>query len=144
MSAKHTPGPWRAVESGDGGEVVDANGYEVAELNTGGIAINRDWLDSHDEHWSGHGPESYIEREPDEIDANARLMAAAPDLLAELKQEVECLERWANRADRMAQESIDGGWSTHHVAALRAQADEYRRRASGLRAAIAKATEATP
>jgi hypothetical protein len=64
---------------------VDADGYEVADLNTGQLAINRYWLDTHDEHWAGHGPDSHIERTQGEIDANARLIAASPSLLQAVK-----------------------------------------------------------
>jgi hypothetical protein len=84
MVAGHTPGPWRAIEFADGGEVVDSDGYEVADLNTGLIAINRHWLDEHDEHWSGHAPESYIERTQEEVDANAALIAASTAMYAAL------------------------------------------------------------
>lgn len=82
--AAHTAGPWRALtEWEDGAEVVDARGYEVASLNTGCIAINRDWLDAHQDgpHWAQGGEASHIERDEEEIEANARLIAAAPDLM---------------------------------------------------------------
>jgi hypothetical protein len=38
MVTGFTPGPWTAIEFADGGEVVDGDGYEVADLNTGLIA----------------------------------------------------------------------------------------------------------
>lgn len=66
------------------------------------------------------------------------------DMAAELRQEVECLTRWAERADRMAQESVDGGWSTHQVGALRTHADEFRRRAEGIRETLRTSAEGMP
>lgn len=61
---------------------MDAGGYEVADLNTGLIAINRHWLDANPNvHWAGNGPASYVTRTQEEVDANARLISAAPDLL---------------------------------------------------------------
>jgi hypothetical protein len=127
-----TPGPWEAIEFADGGEVVDSDGYEVADLNTGLIAINRHWLDEHDEHWSGHAPESYIERTQEEVDANARLVASAPDLLAACRVALR-LSTWAVLSEETS--------SAHSHSERRA--DEYdakvRAAEDQIRAAIAKA-----
>ena len=62
MSAQHTPGPWR-VSLTDDTVVVDATGHEVA-------AIDGDYND----------PDTWPLME-----ANARVIAAAPDLLSALR-----------------------------------------------------------
>lgn len=62
-SAKHTPGPW-AIE--DGG-IVEASGAPVCVLYTA------------DDFPCWDGPEGQLEAE---CEANAALIAAAPDLLA--------------------------------------------------------------
>ncbi len=68
MSAQHTPGPWSATEAS--GHVVDAGGAPVAV--TAGLA-NGPWAT--------------------EYRANARLIAAAPDLLEALIAITNQLER---------------------------------------------------
>jgi len=77
-----------------------------------------------------------------EAQANAHLIVAAPELLTELKREVLVLEDMADLCDAWANESKDGGWSTHQVKAHREAANECRRRASDVCAAIAKADPA--
>ncbi len=62
MTTHHTPGPWTVVDHGKGSQWIENDlGAAIAQLP--------DWL-----------PEVGNPR-----DANARLMAAAPDLLASLK-----------------------------------------------------------
>ncbi len=61
--SKHTPGPWRELVT----RIDDANGYQICHLDL-------------------HG-KSEAER-----DANRRLIAAAPDLLENLRQLCELLE----------------------------------------------------
>jgi hypothetical protein len=99
---KHTPGPWHVSnETGKPPIVYAADGYAVGNATVfhrkhGGI---------------------------DTSDANARLMAAAPDLLAELKQAAVELEEAANVLEP----------------SLPALASIYRVAADKKRAAIAKA-----
>jgi hypothetical protein len=47
------------------------------------------------------------------------------------------LDDLANTLDRWADASLTGGWSTHQVDSNRAQANECRRKAAQLRAAVA-------
>ncbi len=79
MGNKHTNGPWK-VSLTDDTVVVDANGAEVA-------AIDGDY--NHPDTWPV-------------MEANARLIAAAPDLLAAL--EAIMSERWypAGRSEHVS------------------------------------------
>ena len=97
-AAKHTPGPWR-VGPVDDTRVEDANGNEVAQ-------IDGDY------------------NQPDTwplMEANARLIAAAPDMLAALKA--------AKEADKI---NIARGGAAKFI-----EADQRAQRL--IRAAIAKA-----
>jgi len=78
MSAQHTPGPWEAV------------------------------IDSQTPSWVWVAPADWHTRvcrvvlyayEKEEQQANARLIAAAPDLLAALEAGAECLVSWMEMAD---------------------------------------------
>ena len=71
MSAKHTPGPWAVSYSADGMTVDTAKPVRF-NLTTAGTAVVCNVFPYHDaEHFSG--------------EANARLIAAAPELLASLR-----------------------------------------------------------
>ena len=76
MTPKHTPGPWEA----EGRDIYGADGFSVAEFD--GVFIARE-ADGR-LHPSAAGQS--IERPDDEVAANARLIAAAPDLLEALKR----------------------------------------------------------
>lgn len=67
--AVHTPGPWRAARTPiNPWWKVYIEGHEIAEIEGGEIAV---WNDPN---------------RPETVEANARLIAAAPDLLACLKE----------------------------------------------------------
>lgn len=70
---KHTPGPWDVAENGGNLAVVDATGWEVAWLNEWNVEFH-----------PGHGDDPNVDRN------NARLIAAAPDLLGVLVH----IEHW--------------------------------------------------
>jgi hypothetical protein len=77
MSAKHTPGPWEAVIPSWGlPKIVDAGGREIAH------------------HIAN------IERDGRTVNLNARLIAAAPEMLAALE--------WA--VDTADAEQYEAGW----------------------------------
>ena len=65
--SKHTPGPWE----------TDRNNVHSGQIATINHCLNNDWI----EVWS---PKATWANE-EEMEANARLIAAAPDLLAALK-----------------------------------------------------------
>lgn len=98
---KHTPGPWKADEYFH----VSANGRDVADIRI--FACNGYALDT-------------IERT-----ANARLIAAAPDMLAALKDELESLTRWQSAREILPLGMRDG----------------MAQRRQTIQALIAKATE---
>jgi len=110
VSAGHTPGPWPFERTGDGkryvvgeGLVEGPHGYEVAEV----------YSDDCD---------------PDEALANARLIAAAPDMLAALKSADHALTQFV--AFELDAREIMGNTNFEIVKCERERA----------RAAIAKAT----
>lgn len=94
-AAGHTPGPWRAVNTGWGGSVIESAGEDggrtgqervLATVERGGIYFNRDR----------------------QGEANARLIAAAPDLLAELEQTADWLDGRADLLQRIAGQARKG------------------------------------
>lgn len=113
--AKHTPGPWNVSPYGVGFEIDAANGQSIAQAQQ--IAQTKK-------------PEDHNERK-----ANARLIAAAPELLEALQVAVEAMEQdW---------HQIDGEWGPImeefgdlEGAILAGKAPEIAK----ARAAIAKAT----
>lgn len=88
--SEHTPGPWR-VDPEHWGDVQDANGHEICAV-----------FDENDqgEQWKIGGTITATTREGW---ANARLIAAAPDLLAALEAIMNA--RW--RPEGMSEENAD-------------------------------------
>lgn len=82
----HTSGNWiisDAYPPTEGMVILDEHGFPIADLSIDPI------LEGYSEklgisHW-GNSPDAQKERSVDEIVANARLIAAAPDLLEALK-----------------------------------------------------------
>lgn len=94
---KHTPGPWRVTDLCDCGyDVVAANGRIVANVTV------------------DEGPDENTMDAED--NANAKLIAAAPQLVEALREEISQLRLWAV-------ESRHGGWSTYQVDPMRRRAD---------------------
>ena len=89
----HTPGPWYLVRNG-AGNIVCAEAATLLDINSGAwcldIVARTDW---------GRGRED---------EANARLIAAAPDLLMALQALVE---RYINVVD--APSGAQGGWDAN-------------------------------
>lgn len=79
-AAKHTPGPWKATETG-GIFSPEPHSSHVASVNQ-----------------YPNGAES---------DANARLIAAAPELLAALKSCADFMQAWANNPKHVTQNRIN-------------------------------------
>lgn len=111
MSA-HTPGPWRLGSPGIGVGVQGADGTWVVTNvgGTGGYTLRPDG--THD----------------DSGEANARLIAASPDLLEALRALLEAVE-WSSTA--MPDAMPLGAWLT--------ASDRMKATLGGARAAIAKA-----
>jgi hypothetical protein len=78
--ATHTPGPWVVDDRhAPAIEVVGSDGYGVGRAHV--IGISPRWRKHNPEkHWN-RDRECRRDRTPREAEANARLMAAAPDLL---------------------------------------------------------------
>ena len=100
MTTKHTPGEWRVRHNSVGGPFISSDNGTIADVRTfGGIHVG--------------GPQH------PETMANARLIAAAPDLLEALQN---IAEYW--NQDQNEEAMADACWHAIHTA----------------RAAIAKAT----
>jgi hypothetical protein len=80
MTTKHTPGPWHIYQGGNIGD----DGFTIAPVGEGGYVA---------EFW----PPIRSERKQPEMFANARLIAAAPDLLEACKR--LAMERHTHRTD---------------------------------------------
>ena len=83
--SKHTPGPW----------ATDRNNVHAAQIATIHHCLNNDWV----EVWSPNA----IAAEQEEMEANARLIAAAPDMLQVLAHVRSVLpdQKWADDTRRM-------------------------------------------
>lgn len=81
----HTPGPWVAVESGGTVSVVDDRGFGVVTAEATPILLGY-----HEKlgitHWAIRPGEAFIDLDDAEQAANARLIASAPDMLAEIER----------------------------------------------------------
>lgn len=75
--SKHTPGPWE----------TDRNNVHSGQIATIHHCLNNDWV----EVWSPNWP-----ADEDEQEANARLIAAAPELLEALEGFVACWDACAS------------------------------------------------
>ena len=97
-NAKHTPGPWR-VSLSDDTVVIDAHGREVAMIDGD---YNR----------------------PDEwpiMEANTRLIAAAPDLLATLERLLHLDDSYGPFGGEIYQDRIDRAWEKARAALAKAK-----------------------
>lgn len=107
MGAKHTKGPWRISDPETDGE----------EFSIGNGTKTIGWVaDSWDEGADGGAGQAWVS---DEDKANARLIAAAPELLANVKQ-----------LRHLIRQFIDGTLVSFPVSAF-AQADDAIARAEG-------------
>lgn len=131
MSTQHTPGPWHAqnggdvftalgATTGDGWKAADNDGWHIADCRPGTLTLD----DIGDK----------CELSSGEALANARLIAAAPELYEALKHEAEWHEREARTHKTLAQRNpgmvYDGLKEAWH-----------RERAASLRAVLAKAED---
>ena len=89
--AQHTPGPWTvSAVYVDAARVIGPDGFPVADPEA--TAIREGYEELGIDHWADAPGRAYIERPESEWRANARLIAAAPETLNELKQAVAQLE----------------------------------------------------
>jgi hypothetical protein len=72
---KITPAPWEAI----GTTIINKDNFRIAD--TTDTAILHKWDKTGAAHWSERCNETYIELSEEEAEANAKLIAASPDLL---------------------------------------------------------------
>lgn len=80
--ATHTPGPWVVRDTGD--QVLAPDGFPVANIEYMAVLPHWDVHYPEAQHWSRMEGKTFVERSDAEVAANARVIAAAPDLLAAL------------------------------------------------------------
>jgi hypothetical protein len=100
--SKHTPGPWEIYPDGNRKHILRAGSMEFISPSY----TKADWIAELDPDGTGH--------DEDETEANARLIAASPALLAECLATVTML-----RASSIA----DHPWAAERIAALAAAID---------------------
>lgn len=84
MEFKGTPGPWTATEYYvDSTDVVDSNGF--SHVSATNLAVLSGWHEKGYSHWSD-SEKAHRQIPREEQRANARLIAAAPDLLYSLQK----------------------------------------------------------
>ena len=105
---KHTPGPWTAIKSNNGHDIValvlhyndhdfinDAHLYRVPGKEDISWKMGRDgdlYASLSYETWRQFNVGSWDEQQ----EANSKLIAAAPDLLAVCQQLIEFADKWRN------------------------------------------------
>ena len=82
-AAKHTPGPWKLNETRYPNGDMDVNAFNPNEKD---YVFQHSALATVSAHTQNHG--DWRDRDRSEVEANARLIAAAPDLLAAAKEAV--------------------------------------------------------
>lgn len=74
---KGTKGKWHVGEDSD---VYDENGFDIVEMSHP-MRIKENWEETGVRHWGEKKGVSYVDTTDEEVEANARLIAAAPELL---------------------------------------------------------------
>lgn len=84
---KHTPGPWFTVNRYSGGlSVIDQRGFEHIDAKFFAPVFEVCPEKLSFPHWSDRSDSAYLEISDEEQAANARLIAAAPELLEALRE----------------------------------------------------------
>lgn len=135
MNAKHTPGPWFVKYET---HIYAADGYETACADYAG-----------NQHCEMDDNGLEVDRGMEEAKANARLIAAAPELLALLAQALNFIEhREANLGKLTTDEEWDANVAEYRKRGIsgvgigRSYTDKAFVNLDAIRAAIAKATGA--
>jgi hypothetical protein len=137
MATEYTPGPWHVTTYGNIGYEIGAS-KSIAVVNRVGLK-RLEWLKTQPlttndgSPWPGRAQEiAELEASGAMALANARIMAAAPELLAAL----EAYQAWSDASERAALSIVDGKASSEALDAESAAVDEFHRLRD---AALAKA-----
>lgn len=87
MSTKHTPGPWTVTESSDW---TGMSGVSLGIDDAAGQDGERDY------HLA-----TVVHGDPDELAANARLIASAPELMQALQEAENALDDYVERLEKL-------------------------------------------
>lgn len=111
----HTPGPWRVSDRYEESEtVIDGDGFKIA--NTTALAVLNGWEDLRHptpSHWASDDRASR-ERARGEAAANARLIAAAPEMYEALKVALPILCAAAEATINSEHPENVGGLTEHY------------------------------
>jgi hypothetical protein len=99
-----TLGPWTHDEERD--TVIGADGFPVASVDA--MPVLPGWADLGVGHWAEAPGRAYIERDEEEVWANGRLLAAAPQLLGGLQAAVAALEQLGASGSPAGAELLEG------------------------------------
>lgn len=83
VKTAYTPGPWKI---GKRDTVVGKDNFEICDPDQGPHLHEK--FNANKGHW-GSTPGAYIDRPEEEIQANTRLIAAAPEMFEAIKQHLE-------------------------------------------------------
>jgi hypothetical protein len=143
----HTPGPWRVEHPED--ELAHMASHTCPELQritgvSGACVVMSEPIKIWTVGRECIGARTYttIAHVPIDEPANARLIAAAPELLRVAKDAADFLLRTARVLDEWAVQSQNGGWSTHQVEGNLRVANDCRREADCIQRVIDRATKA--
>lgn len=142
--AKHTPGPWEVSPKDPCRVNVAMNTFLHPDEPRVATADEQDDDDFHDDWNICQADDDHYSRPHDECVANALLIAACPDMLAELRETADWLTERAELLRKLAENG--GAFRLHPTGvgmrqAIRDEAARLEGRATVIRQTILKATQ---
>lgn len=109
MEFKHTPAPWIISDSGN--EIMDSEQFIFADVRLHSILCR--WHEKGFEHWDDEGASKDIGIETKQ--ANANLIAAAPELLEALQSIQQSMAKYIEVANNIGVEALADGFYLGHA-----------------------------